>query len=181
MRTVEYKRGRHFACLSDGTAIVSLVPNRCQGIDSFKVGAERKVVGDSCEGGWQPEKLTVLCPFNSKFTKGARSALGTMCMVGFALFMVTYMSRTDPLKKFFANSSFEALSAAPYSTIGTVGSSWSSASFVSQEVTAVSMSVGVCLSHVCPGTVWRATVAATLRLCVSMCVCLSSRAPPRDD
>merc|ERR1711862_933163 len=66
---------------TDATAVP--VPDTCTSSDYYYLLAHRKVVGDSCEGGWQPTKQAVPCPAGSKMSKGAMSVLGTVGSIAF--------------------------------------------------------------------------------------------------
>ena len=43
--------------------------------------AYRKVVGDTCEGGYVPQQVAVPCPANSRLSDGARGVLGTVTLL----------------------------------------------------------------------------------------------------
>merc|ERR1712107_489985 len=76
-----------------------------------------KVVGDSCVGGWQPQKYAVPCPLESRLTKGAYSVLGTISMIAIILTGITYLSRSEHFKTWF-NYGFESFNGVKYATIG---------------------------------------------------------------
>lgn len=89
----------------------------CASSDFFYRDAYRKVVGDSCVGGWQPQKYAVPCPLESRLTKGAYSVLGTISMIAIILTGITYLSRSEHFKMWF-NYGFESFNGVKYATIG---------------------------------------------------------------
>eukprot|EP00419_Tripos_fusus_P088245 CAMPEP_0172861924 /NCGR_PEP_ID=MMETSP1075-20121228/72937_1 /TAXON_ID=2916 /ORGANISM="Ceratium fusus, Strain PA161109" /LENGTH=856 /DNA_ID=CAMNT_0013710117 /DNA_START=111 /DNA_END=2681 /DNA_ORIENTATION=- len=93
-------------------------PLRCTSSDFFYADAYRKVSGDSCEGGWEPSKVAVPCPANSRLSTGAVSVLGTICLIGVIMIFVVVVSSSDRCKGVFANIGFESFSNVKYATIG---------------------------------------------------------------
>mmetsp|Transcript_14973 Transcript_14973/g.47169 ORF Transcript_14973/g.47169 Transcript_14973/m.47169 type:complete len:873 (+) Transcript_14973:76-2694(+) len=94
------------------------IPDRCKSVDEFKVVAHRKVVGNSCEGGWRPEKAAVPCPKSAKLSKGAMSVLSSMVFVGTMMGGVFFLSRSEKFKEWFTNNGFSNFNAVKYSSIG---------------------------------------------------------------
>mmetsp|Transcript_17253 Transcript_17253/g.60261 ORF Transcript_17253/g.60261 Transcript_17253/m.60261 type:complete len:875 (-) Transcript_17253:107-2731(-) len=94
------------------------VPDQCTSSDYFNVVGHRKVIGDSCEGGWQPQKVAVPCPANSRMSRGAMSVLGTISVVAAIMGAVTFLSRSEKFKGVFANYGFDAYGDVKYATIG---------------------------------------------------------------
>jgi len=93
-------------------------PKTCTSSSFYYVDAHRKVVGDLCEGGWQPQKAGVPCPANSKMSSGAMSVLGSMASLGIVMAIVTYLSRSERFKGWFSNYGFDAFNNVKYATIG---------------------------------------------------------------
>lgn len=94
------------------------IPPKCTSSDIFYADAYRKVVGDTCEGGWTPKPLAVPCPAGSKLSRGALSVLGSVGIIGAILAAVTFMSRSEHFKGVFANYGFESFENVKYATIG---------------------------------------------------------------
>merc|ERR1719223_547201 len=94
------------------------VPEKCTSSDFYYVDSHRRVVGDSCEGGWQPQRLAVPCPANSRLSRGAQSVLGTIAMIVVVLAGVTYISRSERFKGVFSNYGFENFNDVQYAGIG---------------------------------------------------------------
>lgn len=94
------------------------VPPKCTSSDFFYMDAHRKVIGDTCEGGWTPQKLAVPCPAGSKMSKGAMSVLGTLGTVALIMGLVTALSKSDKFKSWFANVGFDQFTSVKYSHIG---------------------------------------------------------------
>ncbi|CAE7329343.1 VPS10, partial [Symbiodinium sp. CCMP2592] len=65
------------------------IPYSCARNDHFFATGYRKVVGDTCEGGWQPQQVAVPCP-PKPMSKGAWSVLGALGMLAVVLFAVNY-------------------------------------------------------------------------------------------
>jgi len=99
----------------DGTVPI---PPQCTSSDFFYMVAHRKVIGDTCEGGWVPQKLAVPCPAGSKLSKGAVSVLGTIGMVALIMGGVTAASKSERFKGWFANVGFSQAAYVKYSHIG---------------------------------------------------------------
>jgi len=94
------------------------VPDSCTSSDVFFADAYRKVIGDSCEGGWEPRRASVPCPASAKLSRGAMSVLGTIGMISAIMGGITMLSRSERFKGFFANYGFDNFSSVKYSTIG---------------------------------------------------------------
>jgi hypothetical protein len=94
------------------------IPESCTSSDYFFAAAYRKVVGDTCESGWQPQKVAVPCPANAKMSKGAWSVLGTICMIAVAMAAANYLAQSERFKGMFANYGFENFNSVRYATIG---------------------------------------------------------------
>lgn len=93
------------------------IPYSCARNDHFFATGYRKVVGDTCEGGWQPQQVSVPCP-PKPMSKGAWSVLGALGMLAVVLFAVNYLSQNDRMKGVFANYGFASHSAVQYAGIG---------------------------------------------------------------
>eukprot|EP00931_Biecheleriopsis_adriatica_P073112 TRINITY_DN47467_c0_g1_i1.p1 TRINITY_DN47467_c0_g1~~TRINITY_DN47467_c0_g1_i1.p1 ORF type:complete len:878 (+),score=188.59 TRINITY_DN47467_c0_g1_i1:85-2718(+) len=105
-----------FQCqyLNDGSI---KIPPSCQRSDTFDVVAYRKVVGDSCEGGWTPSKVAVPCPAKP-ISKGAWSVFGSLAMLAVIMFGVNSMSNSEKVRGVFANYGFDAYGDVKYAGIG---------------------------------------------------------------
>jgi len=90
---------------------------RCKNIDHFFASAYRKVVGDTCEGGWAPSKVSVPCP-PKPMTKGAMSVLGSLSMLAIIMFAVTFLSQNERVRILFGNFGFRGFGDVKYSGIG---------------------------------------------------------------
>lgn len=66
-------------------------PASCNPGSSFPSPAYRKVVGDSCDGGWQPPLAQVPCP--AKLSRGAMPFLGSLSFIVAVVLFVAYLSR----------------------------------------------------------------------------------------
>lgn len=93
-------------------------PETCTSSDFYHVQAYRKVVGDTCEGGWQPEEIAVPCPASSKMGRGAMSILGVVAMIAILMGAVAVLSKSDNFKKWIANHGFESFKNVKYAGIG---------------------------------------------------------------
>lgn len=93
------------------------IPAKCSSSDVFHADGYRKVVADTCEGGWVPQKVAVPCP-DKKLSKGAMSVLGSLSMVIVLMIAVNYLSRSDKFKGMFANYGMDSFGTVKYSTIG---------------------------------------------------------------
>jgi len=95
------------------------LPAKCEsGSGSFFMVGHRKVPGDSCEGGWQPTKVEVQCPKSNKISKGGKSVLGTLMIVGLFIAGMYYVSQSDKLKGMFSNYGMDNFGTVKYTTIG---------------------------------------------------------------
>eukprot|EP00922_Rhytidocystis_sp_ex-Travisia-forbesii_P011736 GHVS01017475.1.p1 GENE.GHVS01017475.1~~GHVS01017475.1.p1 ORF type:complete len:935 (+),score=103.33 GHVS01017475.1:271-3075(+) len=90
----------------------------CTSASYFYTFPYRKVPGNSCEGGWEPEKVAVACSFHSPFSRGARSILLFILFIAFVMFALTYSSRSPRLKHLFKNYGFSSFTAVQYSVLG---------------------------------------------------------------
>lgn len=93
-------------------------PQTCTSMDFFKIMAHRKVPGDTCEGGWTPDKVAVPCPAGAKLSKGQLSVLGSIGLLAGIMGAVTVLSRSEKFKAWFANYGFESFTSVKYSSIG---------------------------------------------------------------
>lgn len=93
-------------------------PAGCTTSDFYYVDAYRKVVGDSCEGGWVPQKVAVPCPSGSRFSSGAMSVLGVVGMIVVMMVSIQYLSKSEKFKHLFANYGFENFNNVKYAGIG---------------------------------------------------------------
>lgn len=100
--------------INDGTLEA---PRACSSSDVYYTNGYRKVVADTCEGGWQPEKVAVPCPAK-QLSKGAMSVLGSISLVVVLMVAVNYLSRSDQFKGMFANYGMDSFGSVKYSTIG---------------------------------------------------------------
>ncbi|KAF4691011.1 Sorl1p [Perkinsus olseni] len=102
----------------DIDAVLTPAEMQCTSSGVFFADAYRKVVGDTCEGGWQPQKERVPCPSHSPFSRGA---VATLLVIGFlvaVMFGGTYISGSERWKNTIGNYGFETLEYVKYSTIG---------------------------------------------------------------
>lgn len=93
------------------------IPLSCARNDHFFATGYRKVVGDTCEGGWQPQQVSVACPAKP-MSKGAWSVLGALGMLAVVLAAVNMLSQNDRVKGIFANYGFESFGAVRYANVG---------------------------------------------------------------
>lgn len=93
------------------------IPLSCARNDHFFANGYRKVVGDTCEGGWQPQQVSVACPAKP-MSKGAWSVLGAMGMLAAVLLAVNMLSQNERVKSIFANYGFESFGDVRYANIG---------------------------------------------------------------
>lgn len=93
------------------------IPLSCARNDHFFANGYRKVVGDTCEGGWQPQQVSVACPAKP-MSKGAWSVLGAMGMLAAVLLAVNMLSQNERVKSIFANYGFESFGHVRYANIG---------------------------------------------------------------
>jgi len=93
------------------------IPLSCARNDHFFATGYRKVVGDTCEGGWQPQQVSVACPAKP-MSKGAWSVLGAVSMLAVVLVAVNMLSQNDKVKGIFANYGFENFGSVRYANIG---------------------------------------------------------------
>lgn len=100
---------------NDGTLSA---PDTCTSSDYFHAAGYRKVVGDTCEGGWQPPRVSVPCPANSKLSRGALSVLGSLFSLTAVMAAVTVLSRSEKCQRWFANYGFDAFGGVKYAAIG---------------------------------------------------------------
>jgi len=104
--------------LTEDYATLMGVPETCTSSDFFFGMAHRKVVGDSCEGGWQPQKVAVPCPANSKLSRGAYSVLSTVFFIALAMGVANFLATSERFKGVFNNYGFENFNSVRYATIG---------------------------------------------------------------
>jgi hypothetical protein len=97
------------------------VPMNCEHNDHVFAAGYRKVVGDTCEGGWMPQSVMVPCPAKAKLTRGGMSMIGTICVVAAVMFLAHYMSQSDKVKGVFANYGFDNFNSVSYAQIGAKG------------------------------------------------------------
>jgi len=102
----------------DETLTQDKVPVQCTSSSFYMTVAHRKVVGDSCEGGYLPAQVAVPCPASSKMSQGAYSVLGLIGMVALAMASMTVASRSDKFKTWFANVGFDSFNSVKYAAIG---------------------------------------------------------------
>lgn len=93
-------------------------PKTCTSSDVFHMESQRKIVGDSCDGGYTPTRATIPCPREAKLSRGAMSVLGTIAMVVGIMAAVTFLSRSEKFKHWFANHGFDVFGDVKYSSIG---------------------------------------------------------------
>lgn len=94
------------------------IPQKCASTDFFKAKGYRKVVGDTCEGGWSPDLVNVPCPANARLTKGGASVLASIAILSAIMGGITLLSRSEKFRTWFANYGFESFNSVKYSTIG---------------------------------------------------------------
>eukprot|EP00922_Rhytidocystis_sp_ex-Travisia-forbesii_P048723 GHVS01072535.1.p1 GENE.GHVS01072535.1~~GHVS01072535.1.p1 ORF type:complete len:907 (+),score=123.35 GHVS01072535.1:202-2922(+) len=90
----------------------------CTSASYFYAYPYRKVPGNTCEAGWQPEQVAVACSFQSPFSRGARGVLLCILFIAFLMFVLTYSSRSPRLKHLFKNYGFSSFSTVQYSMLG---------------------------------------------------------------
>jgi hypothetical protein len=100
---------------------MNAIPESCANNDYFFGPGYRKVVGDTCEGGWQPQTVMIPCPPKSKLTRGGMSMIGTICVVAAVMFVAQYLSQSEKFKGMFANYGFENFNSVRYAHIGASG------------------------------------------------------------
>jgi len=93
-------------------------PETCTSSDFYYIDAYRRVVGDTCEGGWQPQKIAVPCPANSKMSRGAMSTLSTFAIIAVAMGAIAVLSKSERFKGVFSNYGFESFNNVKYAGIG---------------------------------------------------------------
>lgn len=104
--------------LTEDYATLMAIPEKCTTSDYFFADGHRKVVGDACEGGWQPQKLMVPCPAGSKMSRGAWSVLSTVILIAIAMGAANYLAQSERFKGFFNNYGFDSFNSVKYATIG---------------------------------------------------------------
>jgi hypothetical protein len=104
--------------LTEDYAVLMTIPETCTTSDYFFSDAYRKVVGDSCEGGWSPQKVAVPCPANAKMSRGAWSVLSTVLLIAIAMGAANYVAQSEKFKGMFANYGFDNFGSVRYATIG---------------------------------------------------------------
>jgi len=108
-----------FECkITEDSASVMPLADACASGDVFFTDAYRKVVGDSCEGGWYPQKVMAPCPSKGIRGRGAMGMIGTICSVAAFMGLASYMAQSEKLKGFFTNSGFDNFSNVNYAGIG---------------------------------------------------------------
>jgi len=93
----------------------------CTSSGVFMANAYRKIPGDTCVGGFQPSKVQVPCPSNSRFSHGASLVLVLVVLVFLFAAALSYVDRIPKLRSLFGNLGFESLNYIRYSTIGGAG------------------------------------------------------------
>jgi hypothetical protein len=93
----------------------------CTSSGVFFANAYRKVPGDTCVGGFQPEKVQVPCPSHSRFSGGASLVLVLVVIVFMFTAGLSYIDRFPKLRAMFGNLGFESLNYIRYSTLGGAG------------------------------------------------------------
>jgi len=93
------------------------VPVSCKRESYFTAKAYRKVVGDSCEGGWSPSFAQVPCP-PKPMSKGAWSVLGSFGMLAGIMAAVTWMTNSEKVKGVFSNYGFDGYTGIKYAGLG---------------------------------------------------------------
>lgn len=105
----------------EGLAQVADKVALCTSSGFYMATAYRKVVGDTCEGGYVPQQVAVPCPANSRLSDGARGVLGTVGTIVVIMGVVTFLSRSEAVKGMFSNYGFENFNSVKYAQIGARG------------------------------------------------------------
>merc|ERR1712203_317875 len=82
----------------------------------------RRIPGNACQGGWLPQKVSVVCPHDGHLSHGAWSVLFVLGLVGIVLVGVTFMSRSERFKGWFAQRGFDSFASTIYTRIGDAAS-----------------------------------------------------------
>jgi hypothetical protein len=104
--------------LTDDYTTLMNIPEKCTSSDFFYSQAYTKVVGDTCEGGFEPQKVAVPCPANSKMSKGAMSVLSTVALIAIAMGLANYVAQSEKFKGVFNNYGFDSFNSVRYGQIG---------------------------------------------------------------
>jgi hypothetical protein len=96
----------------------SAAPHKCTTSDFFYMDAYRKVVGDTCENGWVPQKVPVPCPSSSRLSRGAQGVLFIVACAAVMMGSVMFLSKSERFKGVFANYGFETFNNVRYAQIG---------------------------------------------------------------
>eukprot|EP00922_Rhytidocystis_sp_ex-Travisia-forbesii_P048724 GHVS01072536.1.p1 GENE.GHVS01072536.1~~GHVS01072536.1.p1 ORF type:complete len:907 (+),score=145.46 GHVS01072536.1:205-2925(+) len=115
----EFGFARRIGSLECKPKTISLMNQEgCTSASVFYSYPYRKVPGNTCEAGWQPEKVAVPCSFQAPFSRGARSILLFILFIAFVMFVLTYSSRSPRLKHLFKNYGLSSFSSVQYSMLG---------------------------------------------------------------
>lgn len=101
----------------DHEAVMGVPEDICSRGDYYFTASYRKVVGDTCEGGWTPQTVMVPCPSKGIRGRGAMSMLSTVVIIGAVLGLAAFM-QSDKAKGMFANSGFDHFDNVNYAAIG---------------------------------------------------------------
>jgi len=88
---------------------------KCQSGDVYYVSAYRKVPGNTCIDGWNPEKVAVSCPYRSRLTLSGRMALWCLIVAALILLLTSLHSKQKIAfagVQGFANVAYASLSRA---------------------------------------------------------------------
>jgi len=110
-----------FECRPAEDAGAQIAPERCTSSDFFYVDAYRKVAGDTCEGGWFPQKAAVPCPAGAAFSKSALSVLLVGLVLVIVMATITFVSRSEKFKHLFTNYGFDSHKHVQYAQVGKGG------------------------------------------------------------
>jgi len=110
--------GEYECKVTADSALVMTYPDECSNGDIFFTEGYRKVVGDSCEGGYSPRRVKVNCPSKGMKGRGAMGMMGTLAVVAGVMGLASYMSQSEKFKGVFNNSGFDSFGNVQYATIG---------------------------------------------------------------
>jgi len=85
------------------------------------VASYRKVPGDSCQGGWEPPKVDVLCPGRTLWSHSAVFVLLAFSLLILTMVVLHVLSNHPEVKYFFANFGFDSFHSVKYDRVGGEG------------------------------------------------------------
>ena len=90
----------------------------CTPGEILQLDGYRRIPGNACQGGWVPQKVSVVCPHDGGMSHGAWSVLFVLGLVGLVLVVVTMMSKSERFKGWFAQRGFDSFASTIYTRIG---------------------------------------------------------------